>query len=763
MALVEKWHINALEQQKQQFDLLANQIMRGLLPVKNTIPKAPLVTATSGTSYLEDEAPREAQTNAIGFTRRCYYCGSQGHFPDNCRDCRLDTNHGLVKYNSDIGLVKIGPEERILPPQPVGRFIAKGSSIRRFVFLWILHFDRSLEIQILDKVLKKSGQQRSDWVANDIEENILQEFFNRESSMEYWLPDAKETSPSPVATNSIQIDNTPLDQMDAAEVNTIEAVNAVKRRRVDEPEDADDSARHTSRENRQENIPPPSEKQAAKTKEPVEKVTMEEQKERVRRKIVSDVMARKVGIAMSDLLLLDSPIGNAIAGECRDLVDGVENTLWEEGRGPVLDVDASINANPIVLETKEGRDRALEMYQRAAEECGFSVSTIRLDEKGTARPFDRRINLVSVEGRTPAPSQELPKLMIKLGNPESRPVEAMVDTGSEVNIIEASLAEKFQLKVEGARVKTKSYSHDEVYLEGTTTVNLYVGNVWIKQQVYVVNTSVTQPFILGMPFVRSARVSFEYSPDGQMVLSCLLGTTRVRSPVAGSMKWSADTTWESLKTGLSKPTRTTAITIDHACQPKDGQSGEEPDKHPILMLEGLDPSDQVVPLNNDEGTMLLSEIAVAVAQEQRWAALRRMREHGSEQHPFLVNTLYKRKGVKVHPRDDIPSDGTVPEGSANWKEAKWPEVQGLMDTSTPFSDLITPKFSLIEKGTRIYGERLQGLLDQVKEELTKEELALFLQIMYNREAALSWDFEESGTVDPSIAPPQVIKVIEHKA
>ncbi|CAM1507682.1 Fc.00g073230.m01.CDS01 [Cosmosporella sp. VM-42] len=580
--------------------------------------------------------------------------------------------------------------------------------------------------------------------------------------MEYWLPDAEEATTTAVKTNSIQIVDTPSDQVDVAEVNTIEATNAVKRPRTDDPEE-DDSVRNSTRSTRQETTIQPPEKQPAKTKAPAEKIPMEEQKDRVRRKIISDVMARKIGVAMSDLLLLDSPIGNAIAEECRDLVDGVEATLWEEGRGPVIDVDESIKSNPVILETSEGCDRALEMYRRAAEGCGFSVSTIQINEEGTPRPLDRRVNLVSLDGRTPAPSQELPKLMVKLGNPENRPVEAMVDTGSEVNIIQASLAKQFELKVEGARIKTKSYSHDEVYLEGTTTVNLYIGNVWVKQQVYVVNTSVTQPFILGMPFVRAARVSFEYSPDGQMVLSCLLGTTRVRSPVAGTIKWSTDTTWDSLKAGLSRPARTTAITIDYECLPSDEPSEEEPEEHPILRLEGLDSSDQVVQLGHSEGMTLLSDLTITVAQEQKWATLRKLRESDDEQPPFFVNTLYKRKGVKVHPRDDIPSDGTIPEGDVNWKRTKWPEVQGLMDSSTPFSDWITPKFSLIEKGSRIYGDRLQGLLDQVEGHLTQQEIELFLQIMYNREAALSWDFEESGKVDPMIAPPQVIKVIDHKA
>lgn len=129
----------------------------------------------------------------------------------------------------------------------------------------------------------------------------------------------------------------------------------------------------------------------------------------------------------------------------------------------------------------------------------------------------------------------------------------------------------------------------------------------------------------------------------------------------------------------------------------------------------------------------------------------------------LVNTLHKRKADKILPLDNIPSDGTTPEGDPHWKEKRLAKVQGLMESNAKYSDYITPKFSLMPRGTRIHGERLQGLLDQVKDTLSSEETDIFLNVMYNREAALAWDFSECGKVDPSVAPPQVIKTIDHSA
>ncbi|KAH7147253.1 hypothetical protein DER46DRAFT_466498, partial [Fusarium sp. MPI-SDFR-AT-0072] len=76
---------------------------------------------------------------------------------------------------------------------------------------------------------------------------------------------------------------------------------------------------------------------------------------------------------------------------------------------------------------------------------------------------------------------------------------------------------------------------------------------------------------------------------------------------------------------------------------------------------------------------------------------------------------------------------------------------------------ITPKFSKLERGSRLKGERLKKLKDQVSRTLTTAELDVFLEIMYNREAALAWDFMECGQLDLIVAPPQVLKVVPHKA
>jgi hypothetical protein len=75
-------------------------------------------------------------------------------------------------------------------------------------------------------------------------------------------------------------------------------------------------------------------------------------------------------------------------------------------------------------------------------------------------------------------------------------------------------------------------------MAGIVTTNVYMGNVFIEQKMYMAPTSaVSIPFILGMPFFRSAKVTFDYSTiPGEMLMSCKLGTINLMSPVAGGIR-----------------------------------------------------------------------------------------------------------------------------------------------------------------------------------------------------------------------------------
>lgn len=186
---------------------------------------------------------------------------------------------------------------------------------------------------------------------------------------------------------------------------------------------------------------------------------------------------------------------------------------------------------------------------------------------------------------------------------------------------------------------------------------------------------------------------------------------------------------------------------------------------------GLEREDYVIPISEGEAEEVIRVIVnndwkpfVPVKRRRKRRKRRKDRFPDNKEADDMIktNTMYKPKGKKVHPRDDVPSDGTVPDGDPYWKEKKWEKLKHLVQDAGEFSQWITGKFSDIAKGERLYGERLAKLLDQVKH-LTEKERELLLAILYNREAALAWEFAECGRVSPDVAPPQEIKVVEHKA
>jgi hypothetical protein len=126
-------------------------------------------------------------------------------------------------------------------------------------------------------------------------------------------------------------------------------------------------------------------------------------------------------------------------------------------------------------------------------------------------------------------------------------------------------------------------------------------------------------------------------------------------------------------------------------------------------------------------------------------------------------TMYKTKAQKVQPVDDEPSDGSVPEGNAGWKQEKWEGVQGKLQWGSEWDEYVTPRFSELIRGFRMTPERLKGILDTVQDILTPRETELFTHILYAREKALAWDFKDMGRIDDAIMPAQTIKTVPHKA
>jgi len=115
-----------------------------------------------------------------------------------------------------------------------------------------------------------------------------------------------------------------------------------------------------------------------------------------------------------------------------------------------------------------------------------------------------------------------------------------------------------------------------------------------------------------------------------------------------------------------------------------------------------------------------------------------------------VATAYKTKANKVRPVDPRKTDGSKPRGCLDWFEMSKANDVPCQDPGQ-FPDWITPKFSSVQKGSRLTEKRIKDLV--VGDNLWLRERELFLEMLYNREKAIAFDFSHIRKVRPEVAPP----------
>ncbi|KAI8671752.1 hypothetical protein NCS57_00651300 [Fusarium keratoplasticum] len=645
----------------------------------------------------------------------CWYCAGRNHFPDTCADLAYDKSAGIASYDPQGGAALLGRGDAMLPPNLVYQF--KKFGVRKLVHNWLMRFPES-DLHPLVRRLEQHNKAGLRFTPTQPENNIIDDFIRKNpEALDLYRPKYKspegfdrlpkeitrgdrdildsQNPPPGTSTNVILVneDPTPFDQAGAPQTLTTTTVavnaNARKRVHVEDITEVQEAAQPIRKST-------PIEKPAATGKEKSQRSPTSNPR-RIPPEKGGDHLIKKANGANA-VQVGEQDWGEAYwtaiserAGVNVILIDEVSQTDRTDDNTKDLqpgDYIVTTDAGTTDEETK-----TVEVRQNKTETSGKTTPTAKERE-----PTDQMVNNIELmdEGQSKrvAQSQELPRILVRLDNPEGKVIEAMVDTGSEGNIISQELAKACGLKVAPARASTTSFSQDQITMLGQTTVRLYLGN-------------------------RAAKINVNL---------------------------------------LSKPE-------------VDWESGLEPDDVPTsLRWLSRESGEEVIGIVKAE-TIRQYHVALEDANHliRKWARKKYEIRKGkdppdrSKLEEILVNTLYKKKGVKIHPRDDVPSDGSTPEGDPEWKAKKWEKAKEKLQEDSKYRDWITPKFSDIKRGTRIYKERLQGLIDQVDGTLTREELDVFLEIMYNREAALAWEFSECGKLDPLVAPPQVIRVVEHKA
>ena len=127
-----------------------------------------------------------------------------------------------------------------------------------------------------------------------------------------------------------------------------------------------------------------------------------------------------------------------------------------------------------------------------------------------------------------------------------------------------------------------------------------------------------------------------------------------------------------------------------------------------------------------------------------------------------VNGAHKKKGVKIEPIDASGQKSRKVEGRLDWKErASSRQIPNDDSDSAPFQGYFEPRYAKFPRGTRMTSERISEM--KISPNLLPNEKLMLLELLYRREAALAWDFRESGRVDREVIPPVVIDTIPHQA
>jgi len=119
-------------------------------------------------------------------------------------------------------------------------------------------------------------------------------------------------------------------------------------------------------------------------------------------------------------------------------------------------------------------------------------------------------------------------------------------------------------------------------------------------------------------------------------------------------------------------------------------------------------------------------------------------------------TLNKWKKDKILPANQPHTGGLKPGGDEDWKIK-------LVGNPSPINikyPWLIPKFSNIPRGTRLTAERIAGL--KIGMGITNQEREVLIEVLYNREAGIAFDFMEKGVFKPEVEPPHIIPTIQHE-
>ncbi|KAH7147252.1 hypothetical protein DER46DRAFT_579709 [Fusarium sp. MPI-SDFR-AT-0072] len=218
--------------------------------------------------------------------------------------------------------------------------------------------------------------------------------------------------------------------------------------------------------------------------------------------------------------------------------------------------------------------------------------------------------------------------MVRLNNPDGKVVEAMIDTGSEGNIISERITRDCKLKITGVDATTMSFTGDKLKMVGQMEAKMGASEDW--------NQRISQFKINVNSFAKPGVEDIEGLEEDDVLL-----TVRAISQESADevIKLIAREGMKQYKEVLESASQEIRRYVElAAAEKKAARTGKKKET-------GERDPECTVPLDPDK------------------------LESGTTN--IKVNTMYKRKGVKIYPVDNAPLDSLVPDGDPLWKEKKW--------------------------------------------------------------------------------------------
>jgi hypothetical protein len=122
---------------------------------------------------------------------------------------------------------------------------------------------------------------------------------------------------------------------------------------------------------------------------------------------------------------------------------------------------------------------------------------------------------------------------------------------------------------------------------------------------------------------------------------------------------------------------------------------------------------------------------------------------------------YKRKNQKMKLSDICVSNDFKSDDDITWKENIIKKKKYFKNFTNQFAEFFISKFFELTKEARLKLERIQRM--QIKNELLKREKELLLEMLFNREIALFWDFIEKDSVRSKVTSFMKIRTMSHEA